>query len=96
MLRRPFESALAALVGMMQQSIRFSASPDRHHQSVGDQLGGHFGLHRPADNAPGEQVDDGGDIKPTLCGPDICEISDPLLVGALRRELSVEHVRRRR
>ena len=53
---------LAAAVGVMQQRIGLAPPPDRHHQSVGDELRRHRGAHRPADDAPGEQVDDGGHI----------------------------------
>jgi hypothetical protein len=30
---------------MMQQRIGLATSPDRHHQSIGDQLRGHGGVH---------------------------------------------------
>ena len=63
MLRRPVESALAAAIGMMQQSIRFAPSPDCHHQGVGDELGRHRGVHRPANHTAGEEIDDGGHIE---------------------------------
>jgi uncharacterized protein YydD (DUF2326 family) len=32
-----FTGVLAATIGMMQQRIRFAASPDRHHQGIGDE-----------------------------------------------------------
>jgi hypothetical protein len=38
---------LAALIGMMQQSIWFSSTPDCHYQSICDELGRHGGIHRP-------------------------------------------------
>ena len=35
-----FTSVLATAVRVMQQSIRFASSPDRHHhQGIGDELG---------------------------------------------------------
>ena len=47
-----FAGVLAATVGMMQQGIGFATPPDRHDQSIGDELGRHRGTHRPADHAP--------------------------------------------
>src|SRR4051812_30273837 len=44
-LRRPFESALAAAIGMMQQRVRLASSPDRHHQGIGDELCRHCCTH---------------------------------------------------
>jgi hypothetical protein len=41
-LRRPFESALAALIRVVQQSVRLAATPDRHDERVGDERRRHF------------------------------------------------------
>ncbi len=68
-------------VGVVQQAVRLAAAPDRHDQGIGDQLRGHGRTHRPADHAPGIEVDDGCHIKPALGGPDVGKIGDPLLVG---------------
>ena len=43
---------LAALIRVMQQGVGFAPTPDRHHQSVDHQLGGHVHLHRPANDTP--------------------------------------------
>ena len=53
-------------------------------------------LHRPADNAAREQVDDCRNVKPAFGRPDVGEVSDPLLVRTLcmNRTGSIEHVRR--
>ena len=76
----------------MQQSIGLAASPDRHHESVGDELGCHRGAHRPANHTPGEQIDDGRDIEPALRGPDIREVSDPFAVGSGGFKAAIENV----
>ena len=55
---------LAAAVGMMQQRIGFTPSPDRHHQGMGDELRCHRSAHGPADNAPREEIDNSS--HPTL------------------------------
>src|SRR5258705_4198706 len=56
-LRRPLESALAALIRVVQQRARLAAAPDSHQQRVSDQLGCHAGVHRPADHPAREQID---------------------------------------
>ena len=83
---------LAAAIGVMQQRIGFASSPDRHHQSIGDELRGHGGVHRLADHAPGEQINDDRNIEPALRRPDIGEVSDPFTVGRGRSEATIEHV----
>jgi hypothetical protein len=54
MLRRPFESTLAAAIGVMQQRIRLTAPPERHQQRIGDELRRHGRAHRPADHTAGK------------------------------------------
>jgi hypothetical protein len=85
-------AVLAAAVGVMQQSIGLAASPDRHHQSVGDELGCHPGAHRPTNHTPGEQIDDGRDKEPAFRGPDIREVSDPFAVGSGGFKAAAENV----
>ena len=82
---------LAAAIGMMQQSVRFAPSPDCHHQGVGDELGRHRGVHRPANHTAGEEIDDGSHIEPALRCPHIGEVSDPFAVGSGGFE-AIEHV----
>jgi hypothetical protein len=53
----------------------------------------HRSLHRPADNAPGEEIDNSSHIEPTLRCPHIREVSNPFAVGSRRVEGAVEHVR---
>ena len=91
-MRRTFESALAATIGVMQQRIGFASSPDRHHQGIGDELGRHLSTHRPADRASGEQIDDSRHIEPTFRCPHIREVGDPFAVGSGRFEAAVEDV----
>jgi hypothetical protein len=77
---------------MVEQRIRLASSPDCHHEGVGHKLRRHFGLHRPADYAPREQVDDSRYINPAFRRPDIGEVSNPFAVGSRRFEGAVEHV----
>ena len=87
-----FARVLTSLIGMMQQRIRPAAPPQRHRQGVDDELRGHRRAHRPADDPPGEEVENDGDVKPAFRRPDVSEIRDPAPVRALRLELTVEDV----
>jgi hypothetical protein len=78
----------------MQKSVRPATAPDRHDERIGDELRRHLGLHRPTDDPPREQVHNGGKVQPAFGRPDIGEVSDPLVVWPLRRELPIEGVRR--
>jgi len=83
---------LAAAIGVVQQRVGLAPSPDRHHQRIGDELRRHRRAHRPADDAPGEEVDDGRHIEPALRRPDVGEVRDPFAVGSRGFEGAVEHV----
>jgi hypothetical protein len=65
----------------MQHHVGLATPPDRHHQSIGHELRGHVGLHRPSDHAAREQVDDRGQLEPTCGRPHIREVSNPFAVG---------------
>ena len=52
------------------------------------------GAHRPANDTPGEQINDGRDKEPAFRGPDIREVSDPFAVGSGGFKVAVEHVGR--
>ena len=92
-MRRTFKSTLAAAIGVMQQRVGLAASPDRHHQRVGHELCRHRCIHRPADHATGEQIDDGSNIEPTFRCPHIGEVGNPFAVGSGRLKGAIEHIR---
>lgn len=73
---------------------KVTSAPDRQDEGVGDKLRRHLRLRRPADDAPGEQVDDGRNVGPTFGGPDISEVGDPLLVRGRGLEGAVEDIAR--
>ena len=64
-------------------------------QSIGP-LGARCESHRaadaPADDAPGKDVDNEGDVDKTLPSGDVREIADPQLVWSLGLELAVDAV----
>ena len=78
---------------MMQQRVRFAATPDRHDQGIGDQLCRHARVHRPANDATGEQVNDHSHVEPAFRRPDIGEVSDPFAIGGTGFEAAVENIR---
>jgi len=83
---------LAALIRVVEQGIRLAAGPDRHDERVVDEPCGHLGLHRPADDAPREEVNDRCHVEPALGRPYVGEVSDPPLVRALCVELTIKPV----
>ncbi len=85
---------LAAMVTMVEQAVRLTSTPNRHEECVRDELRRHLPLHRPADDAPGEQINDGGNVEPSFGGPDGGEVGDPLLIWRRRLEGAVEEVAR--
>ena len=47
---------LAALIRMMQQSVRLVTSPDSHDERIGNKLGRHPRFYRPARDAASEGI----------------------------------------
>ena len=76
----------------MQNLPRATTPPHRHHQRIGDELRGHVRLHRPADDAPREQLQHHGHVQPAFGRPDVGEVGHPLLIRCVGLELTVEHV----
>ena len=58
-------------------------------QRVEHEVGVHRAADPPADDAPGEDVDDEGHVQPALPGRDVGEVRDPQLVRPLGPELPV-------
>ena len=83
---------LAAAISVMEQRTGLSPPPDRHHQGIGDKLGGHRGAHRSADHPPGEQVLDRRHIEPALRCPDLAEVGDPFAARSRGLKAAVQHV----
>ena len=74
-------------LGGDRRAMAIFKRPDR-------QVAFHAVADRPADDAPGMQVQDDGEIQPPLPGPDIADIARPFLVGPICREVTIQQVRR--
>jgi hypothetical protein len=57
---------LAPLIRVMQQLVRFAASPHRHQQCICDRLSRHARTHRPANHTSREQTNYSPYVKPAL------------------------------
>src|SRR4051812_43915196 len=77
----------------MNQRVGLAATPDRHHQRIGDELRSHRRTHRPADDTTREQIDHGRNVEPSLRCPDVGEVCDPAAVGSWGSKGAIEHVR---
>ncbi len=63
-----------------------------HLQCVSNQLFGHAGIQRPADDTARIQVHYRGQIQPAIPDPDIGDIRRPLLVRTFSIELTLEEI----
>jgi hypothetical protein len=76
-LRRPVESALAAVIGMVHQAGGRLALADGHIEGVQDQFGAQVVGHRPAHDPAGEAVQHHGQVQPALVGALLGDIGHP-------------------
>jgi hypothetical protein len=61
----------------MDESWPWTAARDSHLERVDDELRMQVVAHRPADDTPGEAVDDRGEVEPAGCGRDVLDVGDP-------------------
>jgi hypothetical protein len=94
-------SLVSALCSVTILSLTVNLAPQTHRSCLKTKggsgtaltLGGHRSAHRPADHAPGEEIDDGRQLEPAFGCPDVGEVSDPFAVWSRRLERAVEHIR---
>lgn len=65
-------------------------------ESTGHQALRHRGIHRPAHDHPGEEIDLHGQVQPALIGGNVRDIPGPGLVGAAGVEDPIQQIRRHR
>ena len=82
---RPAIRMMNAVLVRLTQCHSHVQRPDR-------QIPLHPVTDRPADDAPGVQIEDNGQIQPTFARPDVADVSGPFLVGAVRREILIQQV----
>ena len=85
---------LDAAVRVMEEPGLGPPGSQGHAQSVEGERAVDVRLDGPADDTPREQVQDGGEVHPTLSSPDVRDVRDPDLVGRRHREVPVQLVRR--
>jgi len=95
---RPVESALRTPVRMVDQAVITLrlARVQRLLQSIEDEIRSHRTADAPPDDATGEDIDDEGDVLPSLPRRDVREVGDPELVRPLGPELPINPVQRAR
>ena len=84
---------------MREQTGTRQALTHGHGESIEHDVGAQVALHRPADDAAREEVDDDGEEQPALSGPDVRDVPGPNLVARSDGKIAVEYVwyhRRRR
>src|ERR1035441_3649836 len=85
---------LAAPVGMEDHPGGRIAGGDGHVEGGGDQAGAHVRGDRPADDGTGVQVEDGGEVRPAVPGPDAGRVTAPAGVRQRGGEVAADQVRR--
>jgi hypothetical protein len=80
-------TVLAAAVRVMDQPGGWAAHGEGFAQSGKSQIAVHPVAGGPADDPAREQVDDDGEVQPTLAGPDIGNVGAPFLVRPGCREV---------
>src|SRR6266851_4048435 len=91
MLRRPFESALATLVRMMNHGGG-PALPQRQVERLQHQFGAQMGFHRPADDSAAESVEHYSQVKKPGPGRDVSYVGDPQPIGRRGDEVAFDQI----
>ena len=83
---------LAPSVAVTEHTLAGISACNRHFQGRENQAALDLVVHRPAHNAPGEQVQDDRQIQPSLCGPEVGYIRRPTGIGRLGFKSTGEQV----
>src|SRR5664280_43362 len=87
---------LGTVVGVRHElAVVLGTGGERHLEGVADEALAHVSGELPADDAPGVDVHDHGQVSPALPGADVGEVSEPQFVGAGSGEVAVHEVGRR-
>ena len=88
-------ATLALPVRMEDETFVRAASEPRNVECIRYQAALHVGLHAPALHLTAEQVNDGGQIHPTLVvSRDVGDVTRPDLIGCGPGEVALQQVRR--
>lgn len=85
---------LRPAIGVMNAALRRPSDRDGHVQRPQGKNLLHAVADGPANDAPGEKINDHGQIDPTFLRPDISDVARPLLVRRARREVLLQEIRR--
>ena len=85
---------LAAAVGMLDATLGRPPQGDRHVQRPDRQIFLQPVADRPADHAPGMQIENDGQINPAFPGPDVADVARPFFVWMICMEIPTQKVRR--
>ena len=86
---------LRTVIGMMNDALR-AMTKDRHVERIDDELLAQVIRHSPADNTSTADVENDRQEQEAGMRGDIRNVCDPELVGTLRREISLDEIRRGR
>ena len=72
---------LDATIGMMEQAGFGTTRVNGLEHGLLNQGGFEMGRSSPADDFSAEEIHDGGQVKPTLSGKDVSDVTDPNAIG---------------
>src|SRR5262245_42899675 len=91
LLRRPVESTLATLIGVMNHLGRVPLR-ERHVEGSEDELGAQMRFHGPTDDATTPGIEHHGEIQDAGPRRDISNVRDPQPIWPSRGELAIDEV----
>ena len=75
---------MRAAIGVMDAAGRLLAQVDGHLKRADRKVAFHAVAARPADDTPGMEVEDDGQVEPAFPCPDIAYVAGPFLVRGIR------------
>jgi len=83
---------LAARIGVVDHTVGL-ALVQRHLKRVEHELGAQMRRHRPADDAPAEDIEHDGEVEEPRPGRDVGDVGAVELIRALSGELALDQIR---
>ena len=85
-------TVLAFTIRLMDATLGRLPQRDRHFQGASGQITFHPVRDGPADYRPGLQIEDNGEVEPSLSGPHLADVTRPFPVQLICLEVPVQQV----
>jgi len=95
----PLEEALILIAGELATAVRVQdhgttilSLPQSHQDGLENELPVLARTHRPAHHTARVEIQDDAEVQPAFGGSDVGDVRDPLRVGLVRREVTVQMI----